>query len=68
MDFLAFLVQKLWQNKRKLMREIPGIYYSIFPGELGSFGHNLGTRNARKSIWGFAASYSSLEYNQYIPA
>jgi len=50
MDFLAFLVQKLWQNKRKLMREIPGIYYSIFPGELGSFGHNLGTRNARKSI------------------
>ena len=23
MDFLAFLVQKLWQNKQKLIREIP---------------------------------------------
>jgi len=23
MDFLAFLVQKLWQNKHKLIREIP---------------------------------------------
>ena len=23
MDFLAFLVQKLWQNKQKLVREIP---------------------------------------------
>jgi len=23
MDFLAFLVQKLWQNKQKLIRQIP---------------------------------------------
>jgi len=23
MDFLAFLVQKLWRNKHKLIREIP---------------------------------------------
>jgi len=23
MDFLAFLVQKLWQNKQKIIREIP---------------------------------------------
>jgi len=23
MDFLAFLVQKLWKNKQKLIREIP---------------------------------------------
>jgi len=23
MDFLAFLVQKLWRNKQKLIREIP---------------------------------------------
>jgi len=23
MDFLAFLVQQLWQNKHKLIREIP---------------------------------------------
>jgi len=23
MDFLAFLFQKLWQNKQKLIREIP---------------------------------------------
>jgi len=23
MDFLAFLVQTLWQNKRRLIREIP---------------------------------------------
>jgi len=26
MDFLAFLVQKLWQNKQKLIREIPENY------------------------------------------
>jgi len=26
MDFLAFLVQKLWQNKQKLIREIPWNY------------------------------------------
>jgi len=29
MDFLAFLVQKLWQNKRKLIREIP-VNYSAY--------------------------------------
>jgi len=23
MDFLAFMIQKLWQNKQKLIREIP---------------------------------------------
>jgi len=28
MDFLAFLVQKLWQNKQKLTREIP-LTYSV---------------------------------------
>jgi len=26
MDFLAFLVQTLWQNKQKLIREISGNY------------------------------------------
>jgi len=29
MDFLAFLVQKLWQNKHKLIREIPRNYSAM---------------------------------------
>ena len=29
MDFLAFLVQKLWQNKQKLIREIPRNYSAM---------------------------------------
>ena len=29
MDFLAFLVQKLWQNKQKLIREAPEITHRI---------------------------------------
>jgi len=32
--------------------------------DLESFGPYLGTRNARKSIKTFKASYSNLEYNQ----
>jgi len=29
MDFLAFLVQKLWPNIRKLIREIPWNYSAM---------------------------------------
>ena len=29
MDFLAFVVQKLWQNKQKLIKEIPWNYSTM---------------------------------------
>jgi len=35
MDFLAFPVQKLWQNKQKLIREIPGNYSAYSPMNWG---------------------------------
>jgi len=50
MNCLAFLVQKLWQNKQKIIRGIPtnslGNPYMI----RGTFSHNFGIRNAKKSI------------------
>jgi len=35
MDFLAFLVQTLWQNKQKLIRKIPGNCSAYSPGNWG---------------------------------
>ena len=39
---------------------------SKFLNKLGSFGHNLGSRNARKSIKGSKDSYSSLKTKQSL--
>jgi len=65
MDFLAFLVQTLLQNDQKLIREI-----STNPlgnsWKNGSFRHNFGTRNARKSIKNSKDSYYSLESKQTL--
>ena len=65
MDFLAFLVQKLWQNKQKSTSEIHEITQP-YPQWFGVFWLNLGTRNLRKSIKGSKDSDSSLEYNQTL--
>jgi len=50
MDFLAFLVKTLWQNRQKLIRGIPtnslGKPYKI----RGLSAVNFGTRKARKLI------------------
>jgi len=45
-DFVAFLVQKLRQNNRILIREIP----QDFVNYLSVFGRNFGTRNARTGL------------------
>ena len=59
MDFLAFLVQKFWQNKQKLIGESPLI--REFLQDLRSFGPNFGTRNARQFNYVSKHSYHSLE-------
>jgi len=64
-DFVAFLVQKLWQNNQILIRKIPGNPPGVCK-HFRVFGPNFGTRNARESITGSKDSYYSLESNKTL--
>jgi len=64
-DFLTFLLPKLWPNFRKLITEISLIPQGILT-KFGTFGHNFGTRNARKSIKPSKDSHYSLEFKQTL--
>jgi len=61
MDFIAFLVQKLRQNKQILIREIPTNLLGNSGKTWSLLGHNFGTRNSRKLIKGSKDSCYSLE-------
>jgi len=64
-DFVVFLVPKLWLNIQKLIREIPQLPVGS-PSCFCVFLHNFGTINARKSIKDSKDSYYSLESKQTL--
>ena len=65
MDFLAFMIQKLWQNSR-INYGNPLKLISMFLNKLGSSGHTFVTRTPGKFIKGSKDSYLSLESNQIL--
>jgi len=64
LGFLVDVYKLIGSSYDKISINYLGKSPEITQPDLGSFGPNLGTRNARKSILASTASYSSLEYNQ----